>query len=132
MLPGDAGSFASAINSRGQVVGSSFDATGNIRAFIWQNGTMTDLNTLTAADSSLFLLEAAGINSRGQIVGQALQTSSGELHAFLATPRDGEVASASARAASRATGQRPVVVVPENVRQLLWQRLTFSRFGLRW
>ena len=127
-LPGDFGSLASAINDQGQVVGTSFDASGNLRGFIWQNGTMTDLNTLSAAGSPLFLLQATGINSRGQIVGQALQTSSGEMHAFLATPEDGDVASGTA-AASAATGQKPHVVLPENVRKMLWQRLRFNRFG---
>src|SRR5947209_4402419 len=50
------GSFsaANAINNRGQVVGLSFNATPDpitpgateLRAFLWQNGVMTDLGTL--------------------------------------------------------------------------------------
>jgi hypothetical protein len=34
------------------------------RAFLWQNGVMTDLNILIPADSLLYLLFAHGINSR--------------------------------------------------------------------
>jgi hypothetical protein len=40
----------------------------------------------------LFLLEATNINDRGVIVGVAVQISTGEAHAFLATPINGEVA----------------------------------------
>jgi probable HAF family extracellular repeat protein len=42
------GSFSEAfgINERGQVVGYSQTANGDIHAFLWQNGTMTDLGTL--------------------------------------------------------------------------------------
>ncbi len=85
-LPVDFSSIALGINSKGQVVGLSFDASGNMRPFLWQNGVMTDLNTLIPAGSPLFLLAPFNINSRGQIAGCALQTSTGEIHTFLATP----------------------------------------------
>jgi hypothetical protein len=50
---------------------------------------MTDLDTLIPLDSPLILLEATGtINSRGQIAGIALQKSTGQVHAFLATACD--------------------------------------------
>ena len=68
-LPGDAVSWANNINSKSQAVGTSFDALGNSRAFIWQDGVMTDLNRLIPADSNFFLAEAFGINERGEIVG---------------------------------------------------------------
>ena len=68
-LPGDVNSGAIGINDRGEVDGVSFDASGNMRAFVRQNGVMTDLNTLIPADSPLNLLFAHGINSRGEIVG---------------------------------------------------------------
>ncbi|MGB7731613.1 MAG: hypothetical protein WBL50_26575 [Candidatus Acidiferrum sp.] len=86
-LPGDFGSDADGINNLGQVVGGSWDTDGNDSAYIWQKGVMTDLNTLIPADSPLYLLEATGtINDVGQIAGIALQISTGEVHAFLATP----------------------------------------------
>jgi probable HAF family extracellular repeat protein len=86
-LPGDANSSAISINDAGEVVGVSFDASFNFRAFLRQSGVMMDLNTLIPADSPLQLMVATSINARGQITGIALETSSGEAHAFLATPR---------------------------------------------
>src|SRR5262249_36378353 len=82
-LPGDATSFASGINNKGQVVGSGS------RAFLWQQGQMTDPNTLVPGPpfSPLYLLQAIGINERGEIVGVGLAIT-GEQHAFLATPCD--------------------------------------------
>jgi probable HAF family extracellular repeat protein len=55
-LDGDCYSFADAINSRGQIVGSSYPCDGSIaRAFLWQNGSISDLNELIPADSGLQL-----------------------------------------------------------------------------
>jgi probable HAF family extracellular repeat protein len=74
------------INDSGEAVGFSVDgATGNLRAFVWQKGVMTDLNTLIPANSPLYLLMAQVINSRGEIVGLGL-TNAGEVHGFLAKP----------------------------------------------
>jgi probable HAF family extracellular repeat protein len=89
-LPGDVASFGSAINDDGDVVGGSFDADGNSRAFVWRNGLMHSLNDpLVAPDSPLLPLIATGINSRGEIVGFGV-TDTGDVHAFLATPHNGE------------------------------------------
>ena len=65
----------SSINDAGQVVGYCYlyDET---HAFLYSNGTMTDLGTL-GEDSYAF-----GINNAGQVVGYSY-TSSGESHAFL-------------------------------------------------
>lgn len=123
-LSGDVSSDADGNNDWGQVVGGSYDAEGNSRAYIWQNGVMTDLNTLIPPHSPLYLLEAnGGINDSGQIVGTALQKSSGQVHAFLATPRYGEVVGESATTAAT---ERPKVTVPENVRRMLQQRAHFG------
>jgi probable HAF family extracellular repeat protein len=86
-LPGDVDSCAISINDAGEIVGVSNDASFNFRAFVRQNGVMTDLNTLIPADSPLFLLVATSNNARGQIAGLAIEKSTGEAHAFLATPR---------------------------------------------
>jgi probable HAF family extracellular repeat protein len=88
-LSGDAASLALGINDRGDVVGASLDASFNPRAVLRQNGAMVDLNTLIPAGSPLFLLLALSINSNGEIVGLAFHPSTGDLHAFLATPRNG-------------------------------------------
>ncbi len=86
-LDGDYASLALGINDSGEVVGASLDSNFNLRATLWKNGALTDLNTLIAGNPGLSLEEAVSINSRGEITGVA-QTSNGETHAFLATPRD--------------------------------------------
>jgi probable HAF family extracellular repeat protein len=88
-LPGDINSLPGAtggINNRRQVVGWSCDSGGNCRAYIWQNGVMTDLNVLVPPTSPLYLVIAYAINDAGEIVGQAVEKSTGDIHAFLATP----------------------------------------------
>jgi probable HAF family extracellular repeat protein len=120
-LAGDFFSFAFSINEKDQVVGQSCDISFNCRAVLWENGGITDLNTLIPADSPLYLLIAFSNNSRGQIEGIALETSTGELHDFLATPQDGKEDSA-AFSLEGAISEKPKVVLPENVRKLLQQR----------
>lgn len=87
-LPGDAISEALGINDQGQVVGVSYGAGfSNPRAFIWQNGVMTDLNTLIPANSSLYLQVGQEINDLGVIVGDATDPGNGTNPAFVAIPR---------------------------------------------
>jgi len=67
-----------AVNDAGQVVGwSTYSengvAKGN-RAFLYQNGTMTDINTLLSAGSGLVLENALAINNRGQITAFGTRT----------------------------------------------------------
>ena len=50
-------------------------------AFIYNNGTMTDLNSLLPPDSGWILISANAINNNGQIVGVGLHN--GATHAFL-------------------------------------------------
>lgn len=56
---GGESSYATAINDRRDVVGSSQTADGEYHGFVWRNGTMRDLGMLRPTD----------INNRGQIVG---------------------------------------------------------------
>jgi probable HAF family extracellular repeat protein len=79
-------SIANGINSAMQVVGRSgtHDAAGT-RAFLWNNGTMVDLNTLIDSKSGWVLQEARAINGRGEITGNG--SLNGKRHAFLLTPQ---------------------------------------------
>jgi len=65
------GSFSTpyALNNLGQVVGQSEQADGAVHAFLWQGGTMMDLNTLLPANSGWVLDSARFINDSGRIVG---------------------------------------------------------------
>jgi hypothetical protein len=90
---------------------------------------MTDLNDLIPADSPLYLLYALGINDAGEIVGFALQKSTGEVHAYLAIPIPGKTGSGSAAAAAQ--GMTSPMALPENVRQILRQRMPLGRSGAR-
>jgi len=89
-LPGDCFSEAFAINARAQVVGQSFSCSGFGRLFLWENGSMIDLNSFVPPGSGLQLAEAIAINDRGEIAGDLLppgctdDTQCG--HAFVLIP----------------------------------------------
>jgi probable HAF family extracellular repeat protein len=94
ILPGDGAAFATGINNRGQVVGSTFNSQGWSRGFIWQDDVMTDLNTLVSKDSNLSIIAASNINERGQISGMAMVLTgpnTGKIHAILLTPASEEI-----------------------------------------
>ena len=89
ILPGDGAAFATGINNRGQVVGSTFKSGNWSHGFIGQDGVVTDLNTLIPEDSNLFIVAASNINERGQISGMAqvlTGPNAGKIHAILLTP----------------------------------------------
>ena len=70
-------SSAYAINERGQIVGSSATASGEMHAFLWEKGVMSDLGTLGGYSSS-----AGAVNEAGLVVGSS-ETNSEGWHAFL-------------------------------------------------
>jgi probable HAF family extracellular repeat protein len=81
-------SRASAINSKGQIVGGSSDCTTFLHAYLWENGgPMIDLNTVVAPGSGLTLTFALYINDRGEIAGNGV-LANGDTHAFLLIPCD--------------------------------------------
>jgi probable HAF family extracellular repeat protein len=124
-LPGDFGAFASGINHKGHVVGTSYDTNGNLHAFLWEDGTILELSTLFQADSDLYPTMANEINSRGQISGMATVTSGkhvGEVHAFLATPVD-ENHVATEIVARGQSSVRPQFGLTPEIRQLVLRKL---------
>jgi probable HAF family extracellular repeat protein len=131
-LPGDIFSIANSINDNGQVAAESCDVNFNCRAAVWQNGVMTDLNTLIPADAHLFLLLANSINSRGQIVGAAFDKSTNAIVPFLATPSAAGAEMEVRPSAPQFSGSpNSNVTLPTEVRQLLKQRLHFGRFRIK-
>jgi probable HAF family extracellular repeat protein len=86
VLEGDDTSQALGINDRGQVVGLSRGPGGNT-AVLWEDGDITDLNTLVEPDYEGTLLVAGHINDAGVITGVARDADTGEEVAFIATPR---------------------------------------------
>jgi probable HAF family extracellular repeat protein len=137
LLPGDVNSLAASINNKTQVVGKSDDPSGNSRAFLWQNGVMTDMNTLIPANFPLYLIEALGINDRGQITGYAVVIATGEFHGFLGIPCDEQHAdkegcedgTGSATPIAGENSERPKIALPEGLRQRLQSRPGFGGFG---
>ncbi len=85
-LPGDSFSVAITVNDSGQVVGDSLDSKFNSRAYLWQNGVMTELNTLVPPSTPLFLLDACSINALGEITGFAADKKTGDVHGYVAVP----------------------------------------------
>jgi probable HAF family extracellular repeat protein len=68
---GDPCSFAQGVNDEVQVVGDSSPSDcvnfNTSRAFLWEHGSIVDLNTLIPPNSPLYLLYAYTINNRGEI-----------------------------------------------------------------
>ena len=100
VLPGDFAAFATGINGRGQVVGNNFDSNFNwSHGFIWQDGVLTDLNSLIPADSNLFIISASNINEAGQISGMGTVLKgphAGNIHAYLLTPTNEHIGASMA------------------------------------
>lgn len=141
VLPGDLVGAGLGMNNLGEVVGPSISApgaaTGNPTAFLWRNGAMTDLNTLVPADSPLYLLIAYGINDAGQIAGFGVNTTTGDVHGFLATPCNANHADAEwgkddaerAAAEGDVTTERPRPALSENARTQLQKLMRFRLPG---
>src|SRR6266566_2926580 len=75
-------SFVTAMNSRGQIVGweSFFPPLEDVRAFLWDNGVLRDLNTPGGCCGGRNIAEA--ISEAGHITG-VTNAFGGPLHAFL-------------------------------------------------
>jgi len=79
MMSKIADGYAYAINNSGMIVGDFYSASGHNHAYIYANGSLTDLGTLGGNYSYAY-----GINSIGQVVGES-DTASGDYRPFLYT-----------------------------------------------
>jgi probable HAF family extracellular repeat protein len=117
-LPGDLSSVAYGINNEGQVVLQSCDVNSNCRVALWQDGAMTDINTLTPP-GSVYVVGPFAINDRGEIAGWGCVVSNGtcssEQLALLAVPCDEEGDCESGSSPSQK------IILPDNVREQLHQ-----------
>jgi probable HAF family extracellular repeat protein len=85
-IDGDPCAFAQGINDRNQVVGDSLPSCDNSdvsRGFLWENGSMADLNALVPPDSPLYIIYAYTINQKGEIAINGIDANSVEQAALL-------------------------------------------------
>jgi probable HAF family extracellular repeat protein len=135
LLSGDTNSIAFDINEKGQVVGQSAgpnDGPIGERAFLYENGTMMDLNVLIQPNTSLYLINAQGINDSGEVAGTAIDTSTGAVVAFLAVPAYGGASEAGSSKTKGADSSRQVIL-PDSVRRQMtgFSRLAFGATGTK-
>ncbi len=100
MAADDIRSEALGVNDKDQIVGLSRGPSG-IRAVLWQNGVLTELNSLTAAGSP-YLLYANDINNAGEIAGEAFDGATGAAPAYVAVPQRGKSSHAARQNAMQA------------------------------
>jgi probable HAF family extracellular repeat protein len=81
-VAGQMNSTAFSINAKSQVVG---DANDN--AWLWENDSIIDLNTLVPPGTDLHVAVGAAINNRGEIVATGLLPN-GDEHAIVLIPCD--------------------------------------------
>ena len=86
LLGDDEGATTTAldINSSNQVVGVAEPEDGILRAFLWENGKLNDLNQLIPPKSGWRLLVASRINDKGEILGRGY--FKGYIHIFTLDP----------------------------------------------
>lgn len=82
-------SFAQGVNDEAQVVGDSTPSTSNCqnfdtsRGFLWEHGSIADLNTLIPSNSPLYVIYAYTINNRGEIAVNGIDANNIEQAALL-------------------------------------------------
>jgi probable HAF family extracellular repeat protein len=98
VITGDNAGSAYSVNSSDQVVGRSTLCSkvnpddscegASYHAFLWENGSMADLQTLILPGSGFTVNNAVNINDRGEIAGYGT-ISNGDNHVILLIPCDG-------------------------------------------
>jgi probable HAF family extracellular repeat protein len=79
-------SWATGINTGGEIVGWALTGAGLQHAFLDKNGAMTDLNQLdTSSPLAIYvtLTQADAINDNGWIVADGIDSRTGQTHAYL-------------------------------------------------
>jgi len=87
MAANDIRSEALGVNDQDQIVGLSRGPSG-IRAVMWQDDVLTELNSVTAPGSP-YLLYANDINDAGEIAGEAFDPATGAAPGYVAVPQPG-------------------------------------------
>jgi probable HAF family extracellular repeat protein len=135
-LPGSTLTQANFINSKSQVVGDAFPCDFSaVTAFLWEDGSMVDLNSLIAPNSPLYIFTASFIDDRGEIAAFG-GLANGDAHAVLLIPCDEghpnvEGCDYSLVEATSAA-QRPAAAGQSHpVPQALPQKPGTGRFGIR-
>lgn len=82
-------SEAKSINEAEQIVGFSYTPTNTEHAFLWEEGTMFDLNNFIASDLGWELSSGLKINNKGEIIGTGI--FNGQQRGFLLTPTSATV-----------------------------------------
>jgi probable HAF family extracellular repeat protein len=131
-VAGTPNSGANFINSKTQIVGFAFACDFSVlNAFLWEKGSMVNLNTLISRNSPFYLYWAGFIDDQGEI-GAFGVLPNGDSHAVLLVPCDENQADTQGceddteggTEVQGETHQRPNFILPENVRKMLRQRLT--------
>jgi probable HAF family extracellular repeat protein len=88
MIPGAPNSQAEFINAKSQVVGGAFSCQfDSLLAFLWEGGSIVDLNSLIPANASLYLYWAPFIDDQREIGAYGVLPN-GDSHAVLLIPCD--------------------------------------------
>jgi len=81
-------SIARSVNNAGTVVGWADVSYGTRHAFVYENGTMYDLNDYVSDDSGFVIVDAYSINEAGQILVRAYNKSTMQNQYWLLTDPD--------------------------------------------
>ena len=140
-MPGFISSHATDVNNQGRVVGWMDGSNGVVHAFVWDQGSTTDLGTFGGSKAI-----ATGINDQGEIVGVVMTngqrrvfvlqasnvTDLGTIDGFAKLGTEGNISynpGVTINDLSQVTGR--LMVKDDSQRSFLFSRGLMSYFGLR-